>query len=62
MAARGSGYIITDEFEDDVYVASNNINKALDGDTVEFYLYKRRKSGKLEGEIIQIIKRAKMNM
>ncbi len=59
MAARGSGYIITDEFEDDVYVASNNINKALDGDTVEFYLYKRRKSGKLEGEIIQIIKRAK---
>lgn len=59
MAARGSGYIITDEFEDDVYVASNNINKALDGDTVEFYLYKRRKSGKLEGEITQIIKRAK---
>ncbi|MGF1555791.1 ribonuclease R [Paucihalobacter sp.] len=59
MAARGSGYIITDEFEDDVYVASNNINKALDGDTVEFYLYKRRKSGKLEGEITEIIKRAK---
>ena len=42
MAARGNGYIITDEFEDDVYVASNNINKALDGDHVEFYLYKRK--------------------
>ncbi|NIK90914.1 ribonuclease R [Mangrovimonas sp. CR14] len=59
ITAKGSGYIICDEFEDDVYVASNNVNKALDGDEVEFYLYKRRKRGKLEGEITNIIKRKK---
>ncbi|MCF7568732.1 ribonuclease R [Sabulilitoribacter arenilitoris] len=59
LAAKGNGYIICDDFEDDVFIASNNINKALDGDEVEFYAYKRRKRGKLEGEITNIIKRAK---
>jgi len=59
MASRGSGYIISDDFEDDVYIASNNMNKALHGDEVEFYAYKRRNRGKIEGEITNIIKRAK---
>jgi len=59
MASRGSGYIICDDFEDDIYISSNNMNKALHGDEVEFYAYKRRKRGKLEGEVTSIIKRAK---
>ncbi|MDD7885944.1 ribonuclease R family protein [Flavivirga sp. 57AJ16] len=59
LSARGSGYIICDDFDDDVFIASNNINKALNGDEVEFYVYKRRKRGKLEGEITNIIKREK---
>ncbi len=57
--ARGSGYVICDDFEDDIFIHSNNINKALHGDEVELYVYKRRKRGKLEGEITKIIKRAK---
>ncbi len=59
LAAKGNGYIISDDFDDDVFIASNNINKALHGDEVEFYAYKRRKRGKLEGEITNIIKREK---
>lgn len=59
MSAKGSGYIISDEFDDDIFIASNNINKALNGDEVEFYVYKRRKRGKLEGEITNVIKREK---
>ncbi|MCD2258283.1 ribonuclease R [Psychroserpens luteolus] len=59
MASRGSGYIISDDFDEDIYIASNNMNKALDGDEVEFYAYKRRKRGRIEGEITGIIKRAK---
>ena len=59
LSSKGSGYIITEEFPEDIFVASNNINRALDGDEVEFYLYKRRKRGKLEGEITQVIKRDK---
>lgn len=59
MASRGSGYIVSDDFDEDIYIASNNMNKALHGDEVEFYAYKRRKRGKIEGEITNIIKRAK---
>ncbi|NNL83972.1 MAG: ribonuclease R [Winogradskyella sp.] len=59
LSSKGSGYIISDEFEEDVFIASNNLNKALDGDEVEFYLYRRKHRGKHEGEITNIIKRAK---
>ena len=59
LSAKGSGYIICDAFDDDVFIAPNNINRALNGDEVEFYVYKRRKRGKLEGEITNIIKRDK---
>ncbi|WP_418603781.1 ribonuclease R [Hwangdonia sp.] len=59
LAAKGNGYIISEDFDDDVFIASNNINKALNGDEVEFYVYKRRKRGNLEGEITNIIKREK---
>ncbi|WP_250433577.1 ribonuclease R [Hanstruepera flava] len=59
LSHKGSGYIISDEFEEDIYIASNNINRALDGDEVEFYVYKRLKRGRREGEITKILKRAK---
>jgi len=59
MSSKGNGYVISDDFEDDIFIASNNINKALDGDEVEFYAYKRKHRGKQEGEIVNIINRAK---
>lgn len=59
LSAKGSGYIISDEFDEDVFIAANKINRALNGDEVEFYVYNRRKRGKFEGEITNIIKRAK---
>jgi VacB/RNase II family 3'-5' exoribonuclease len=59
LTAKGSGYVVSDDFEDDIFISSNNINKALHGDEVELYVYKRRKRGKLEGEITKVLKRAK---
>ncbi|XCF06475.1 VacB/RNase II family 3'-5' exoribonuclease [Tamlana crocina] len=59
LSSRGAGYVICDDFDEDVFIASNNVNKALQGDEVEFYVYKRRKRGKMEGEITNILKRAK---
>jgi len=59
LSATGSGYIISEEFSEDIFVASNNINRSLNGDEVEFYAYKRRKNGRIEGEITQVLKRAK---
>ena len=38
MASRGNAYIVSEAFEDDVFVTSNNMNKALHGDTVELYI------------------------
>ncbi|MCB0461987.1 MAG: ribonuclease R [Flavobacteriaceae bacterium] len=58
-SSRGSGYVICEDFEDDIFIASNNVNKALHGDEVELYVYKRRKKGKLEGEITQVLNRHK---
>jgi ribonuclease R len=59
VSARGSGYVICEDFDNDIFIASNNLNKALNGDEVELYVYKRHKRGKLEGEITKVIKRAK---
>lgn len=60
LSAKGTGYIISESFDDDIFITSNNINKALHGDEVEFYVFKRRKNGRFEGEITNIIKRAKL--
>ena len=59
MSNKGQGYVIVEELEDDIFVSSNNINKAFHGDEVEVYVFKRRKQGKLEGEITNIIHRRK---
>ena len=57
IAGRGQGYIIVDELEEDILVTNKNLNKALNGDTVEVYVFKRKKGGKREGEITKILER-----
>ena len=59
ITARGQGYVICDEFEEDIFVPNNKLNRALNGDEVEVYVYKRRKNNRPEGEITNIIKRKK---
>ena len=59
MASRGNAYVVIEDFDHDVFISSNNRRKALHGDTVELYIYKRNHNGKKEGEIIKIIKRAR---
>ncbi len=58
MAARGNGYVICEDTENDIFVHANNINHALHGDEVEVRTYRRKKNNKLEGEITYISKRA----
>ena len=57
IAGRGQGYIIVEDLEDDIFVSSKNLNKALNGDIVEVYVFKRKKGGKSEGEVTRIIER-----
>ncbi|GAB2762459.1 ribonuclease R [Salinimicrobium soli] len=59
MTAKGSGYVVVEDLEEDVFIPSGNINKAFDGDEVEIYVYKRRRNKKSEGEITKVINRKK---
>ncbi len=61
MTADGSAYIVTDdELEDDIYVAPRKLRTALHGDTVKVYVYAKSRGRKKDGEVIEIIERAKM--
>ena len=57
MTSKGGGYVIVEELDDDIFVPSNNLNRALDGDEVEVYVYKRRRNKKSEGEITKVVTR-----
>ena len=59
MTGRNTAYFVCTEFEEDVFIPTNNLNHALDGDTVKVYVYNRRKGKKVEGEVIEIIERKK---
>ncbi len=59
MKQTGKAYIIVPELDEDVFVASNNTYQAFHGDQVKVHLFPRRKGRKLEGEIVEIIKREK---
>ncbi len=58
VTAKGNAYVIVDELEEDIFIASQYVNKAFNGDTVEVYVFKRRRRGNHEGEIVRIIERA----
>jgi ribonuclease R len=59
VTPKGTGYVMSDAFDEDVHIASNNMNKALNNDEVEIYIFRRRKQGRLEGEVTRIIRRAR---
>lgn len=59
--SRGNGYVMVDDLEDDIFVPSNFLNKALHGDLVEVYVFPRfRNRQKMEGEITKILERNKV--
>ncbi|WP_316849369.1 ribonuclease R [Pedobacter agri] len=60
MTADGSAYIVPeDEFEKDVFVAPKKLKNALHGDTVKAYVFAKKSGRKNDGEVVEIIKRAK---
>jgi len=59
MKQTGKAYIITDELLEDVRIAPNNTGYALHEDFVRVRLFPRRKSQKIEGEIVEVLQRSK---
>ena len=62
MTSDGSAYIVSeDEFEEDIYVAPRKLRNALNGDIVKVYVYAKNKGRKKDGEVVEIVQRAKMD-
>jgi ribonuclease R len=59
MTGRKSAYFICPDFEEDVFIPSNNLNHALDKDKVKVYVYNKRSGKRAEGEVIEVIERYK---
>lgn len=56
----GSAFIVTDdEAETDIFVAPRKLRNALHGDRVKVYVYAKSKGRRKEGEVIEILQRAK---
>ena len=59
MTGRKTAYFVCPELEEDVFIPTNNLNKALDKDKVKVYVYNRRKGKRPEGEVIEVVERNK---
>ena len=57
MTSNGSAYIISEEFDRDIFVSANNLHHALNDDIVKVYIYSKRNKSSVEGEVVEIIKR-----
>jgi len=56
---QGFAYITSEEIDKPVLVSSRNLNHAMDGDKVKVHLYAMHKKLQPEGEVVEIVERAK---
>ncbi|MDP3916015.1 MAG: ribonuclease R [Bacteroidota bacterium] len=56
---QGFAYITSEEVEKPVLVSAHNLNHAMDGDKVKVHLYAMHKKQQPEGEVVEIVERAK---
>ena len=59
LQPQGFAYVNSDEVERPVLISSRNLNHAMAGDKVSVRLFATRKKHDLEGEIVEILERAK---
>ncbi|MBQ7280722.1 MAG: ribonuclease R [Bacteroidales bacterium] len=60
MKQGGKAYVIPqEEGQEDIQIAPNNTNHALHGDMVKVMMFPRRKMRKPEGQVVEILQRAK---
>ena len=60
MKQTGKAYVVPhEEGREDVQISPNNTNHALHGDTVKVLMFPQRKMHKPEGQVVEILQRAK---
>ena len=57
----GNGYLLMPEGVDDIFIARRNLNRAFNGDRVLVYPLNRKKSGRKEGEVVEVLERKQQN-
>ena len=60
ITSNGNGYFVTDDYENDIFLPNINLGKGLHGDVVRAYVYKRKRSNKLEADVVEVIERVKI--
>ncbi|HXH19374.1 MAG TPA: ribonuclease R [Chitinophagales bacterium] len=58
MTKYGYAFVTVKDLEHDIFVSSTRLHRALDGDTVKVAIVKVRANGKMDGEVVEIVKRA----
>ncbi len=59
ITSSGSGYVMNENHEEDIYISPYNTGFALDGDQVRIVLLARKQGKRQEGEVISVIQRAR---
>jgi ribonuclease R len=59
VTASGSAYVMNDSYEDDIFIAPRNVRNAMNGDLVKVSLLAKREGKRMEGEVVEILERAK---
>jgi ribonuclease R len=59
MTGRKTAFFVCADLDDDVFIPTANLNRALDKDIVKVYVYNRRKGKRPEGEVIEVVERHK---
>jgi ribonuclease R len=55
----GYAFVVSEESEEDIFIAARNLNTALHGDQVKVLLYAHHKGKRPEGEVVEIISRSR---
>jgi len=62
MTQHGYAFLVIEDEEDDIFIARNNLKTGLDKDLVKVFVYpKRKQSTRVEGEVVEILERARDN-
>src|ERR1700741_267827 len=59
ITVSGVAFVTSPSFESDIFISEKNIKNALPGDTVKVFVHAKRREGRVEGEVADIIERAK---
>lgn len=59
MQRGGYGFVQSETLNENIFISQNNLGHALDGDSVKVVLYAHRKTDSPEGEVVEIIERAR---